>query len=101
MLGFIIISMSPDLFSQFDPRLRSLFKVSVFGFWFFRLLLFIPINLPLYVESSRVKSFIGLLRFNIIRMCKVSKIKGMQGVRNYITALFFAILFINFSGMMP
>lgn len=93
--------MSPDLFSQFDPRIRILFSISVFGFWAFRLLLFIPIDFSYYAERSRVKVFVGFLRFNILRICKVNKVKLMQGVGNYLVAYFFTILFVNFSGIMP
>lgn len=93
--------MFPDLFSQFDPRLSSLFKLSGIIFWGFSLFLFLPIRPSFFAGGSRVKVILGLLRYPIIRIVKGNRGKLIQGVGNYLVALFLCILFVNFSGIMP
>lgn len=93
--------MLPDLFSQFDPRVRSLFKISYLGFWCISFLLFIPIRPSFYIGANRNKVFFSLLVSPIVRISKENNRKFIQGGNNFLVGFFFLVFFVNFSGIIP
>ena len=94
--------MLADLFSQFDPRVSVLFKYSSLLFWGFNFLpLFIIGFSSIYAMNSGFSVF---LRFRFKLLMKILHemgVSSIQGLSNFLLAVFIMILIINLFGLFP
>lgn len=94
--------MLSDLFSQFDPRTRAVFKCSFLLFWLgcFSFIFFI-VPSPIFIGKSAILlSFRKRLKL-VFSMCLEFGIGGFQGMAGVLVVTFFFLLFVNFFGLFP
>ena len=94
--------MLADLFSQFDPRVRSLFKFSSLLFWAFSFSPFFVLTLPslfIYLSGCSFSSRFGLGSAN--KIFSEMGVGNVQRVSNVLFSTFFLILGVNLLGLFP
>lgn len=94
--------MLADLFSQFDPRVRSLFKFSSLLFWGFRFLPFFVLTLPsIFTHFSGGASSSRSALDAINKIFSEMGVGSVQRVSNVLFSVFFLIMGINLLGLFP
>lgn len=94
--------MLADLFSQFDPRVRLLFKYSSLLFWLSNFSVIFILTLP--STFTLVGGFTSFVRgrFNTInKMSAEMGLAPLQGMSNLLLSVFYMILTINLLGLLP
>nr|YP_006575941.1 ATP synthase F0 subunit 6 [Celleporella hyalina]AFJ53900.1 ATP synthase F0 subunit 6 [Celleporella hyalina] len=92
--------MAMDLFSSFDDHNKVMYDLYFF-IWFFMLSMVLMMNEHKLFFCSDMKKSLTILENVTSKMTKSSKLHNIKGSNSMISFIFFAILVVNFQGILP